>query len=143
MIAHTHTGPSWNPPLLWSGYVPADNPWFQVPIIILPGRRYWFQATGHWQDASIVCDANGHDEPKLRPFKWLMRYRGEGVIWFTLIGAIDKNPLTYFAIGDGKRLKDGWVASVSGRLFCFANDARLMYWNNSGCIRLEIWMEEG
>ena len=123
---------------LWSGPIAACRRWVDTPVLVESGRRYAFSASGRWRDASIECDADGHDAAKLRWLKWLMRYRGEGAVWFTLIGAVDRDPATMFAIGTGKRLARGWLAPRSGKLCCFANDACCMYWNNHGEVRLEM-----
>ena len=125
--------------LIWQGAVPAAEPWFAPPVALEEGTRYYFRASGTWQDASITCDANGHDAARLRWVRFLMRAKGDGITWFTLIGAIDRDASSFFAIGDGTRWPLGAIAAKSGQLFCFANDAPLMYWNNHGAVTLQVW----
>jgi hypothetical protein len=125
--------------LLWSGSIAADRRWVETPVVVEAGNRYFFKATGRWWDASIECDADGHDDPKVRWMKFLLRYRGQSANWFTLIGCVEKDAASMFGIGTGDRLPDGWAASKSGRLYCFANDAWFMYWNNRGAVQLEIF----
>jgi hypothetical protein len=124
--------------LLWSGPIAADCRWVETPVVAEAGNRYYFKATGRWRDASIECDADGHDDPKLQWMKFLLRYRGQSASWFTLIGCVAKDSASMFAIGTGDRLHGGWTASRSGPIYCFANDAWFMYWNNRGAVQLEI-----
>jgi len=125
--------------LLCRADVKACNPWFNPKVLLIAGERYFFRATGSWTDWTQVHDANGTPVPKLRLVERFLRCRSANATWFTLVGAIDKRPESFFPIGDGQRWPSGWVAPSSGRLYCFANDARPMYFNNHGAITLEVW----
>jgi hypothetical protein len=125
--------------LLCSVDIQADDPWCPTAVMLTAGQRYFFRATGHWRDWNELHDVNGAAVPKLAPFKRLIRCKAADAEWFTLIGAIDKDRQSYFAIGDGSRWPAGWVAPASGQLRCFANDVRLLYCNNHGAITLQVW----
>lgn len=79
---------------------------------------------------------------------WLTR-RYEQFPWYSLVGAVtdgslpqnDRSPVVrdVFLIGEGCPYPRGEeVLQEDGRLFCFANDAWHAYWNNEGCIDLEV-----
>ncbi|MHC8387038.1 hypothetical protein ACYZTM_03060 [Pseudomonas sp. MDT2-39-1] len=125
--------------LLYRGSVEADDPWFETPVQLTSGERYFFRASGSWTDWNQPHDANGLRIEKLRPFERFIRCQSADAAWFTLVGAIGKDRDSFFAIGDGLRWPEGWVAPASGPLLCFANDARLMYFNNHGAVTLEVW----
>jgi hypothetical protein len=125
--------------LLHSIEIQANDPWCPTPVVLTAGERYFFRASGSWLDWREEHDANGASVPKLQAFKRLIRCKAQDAEWFTLIGSIDKKPQSFFAIGDGLRWPTGWVAPASGRLSCFANDVRLMYFNNHGAITLQVW----
>lgn len=138
-MSNQQPAPSGATQLLNRGPVPAADPWWAPPIIVHKGERYFFRATGKWLDASIEHDPNGRNISKLDIWKFLIRHKAADATWFTLIGSVDKNPDSFFSIGDGSRWPDGWVAPSTGQLYCFANDVRFMYCNNSQSIILEIW----
>jgi hypothetical protein len=133
------TAPSGAGTLLYCGDVNACNPWFKTSVQLTAGERYFFRASGSWTDWTQVHDANGLRMANLRRFERFIRCRSADATWFTLVGAIEKDRESFFAIGDGRRWSEGWVAPASGQLFCFANDVRLMYFNNHGAITLEVW----
>ncbi|WP_160107930.1 hypothetical protein [Pseudomonas izuensis] len=125
--------------LLYRGDIQACDPWFKTSVEITAAERYFFRASGSWTDWTQVHDPNGSPMANLRLFERFIRCKEADATWFTLVGTIDKDPASFFAIGDGRRWPTGWIAPASGRLFCFANDARLMYFNNRGAITLEVW----
>ncbi|QJI40702.1 hypothetical protein HKK52_07155 [Pseudomonas sp. ADAK2] len=108
-------------------------------LSVKQGERYFFRASGNWWDALIRCDANGYNRHYLDRFKHHLRCTANEAGWFTLIGGIAREDASVFAIGDGSRWQDGWVAPVDGPLTCFANDWDKWYWNNLFSIDLEIW----
>ncbi|MBV4458944.1 hypothetical protein KVG96_13365 [Pseudomonas sp. COR58] len=137
------TPPTLAPPgaseLLHTVDVQAIDPWFPTTVMLTAGERYFFRAWGEWFDWGTRHSANGEPQPKLSLFLPLIRCKAPGATWFTLIGAIDKNGDSFFPIGDGQRWPDGWVAPASGQLRCFANDVRIMYFNNTGAVTLQVW----
>jgi hypothetical protein len=112
--------------------IEAADPWNDTGFDLVAGRAYRLEATGTWQDASQTHDAAGREVPKLE--RWKSFRRVADAPWFALIGAIDRDAGTHFVIG--KQVV--YAAKRSGRLFCFANDVRLFYWNNSGHVELTI-----
>ncbi|BBP70289.1 hypothetical protein PHLH6_22930 [Pseudomonas sp. Seg1] len=125
--------------LLHTVDIQANDPWCPTPVMLIAGERYFFRASGVWLDWRQIHDPNGAAVAHLKPFERLLRCKAQDATWFTLIGSIDKNPQSLFAIGDGLRWPVGWVATTSGQLRCFANDVRPMYFNNHGAISLQIW----
>jgi hypothetical protein len=116
--------------------VQAKNPWNDSRIDLASGCTYDFivPENEHWSDSSIHCGADGYP-PKWYLAVWERFRRAPTVDWFKLIGTVGhsaKNPIII-----GSRLTD-FSPIESGRLYCFANDVRIMYWNNSGAIRLNI-----
>lgn len=125
--------------LLVQTEVSSRDDWADTKVILEQGTRYFFRATGKWWDAYIRCDANGYSRWYTNFAKDHLRCRKDGATWFTLIGAIEKSNNSLFVIGDGSRWRDGWVATMKGRLTVFANDMPGMYWNNISSISLEVW----
>lgn len=124
---------------LYRGPVPAGDPWFKPSVQLHAGERYFFRASGQWFDWYTPHSASGEDSPSLAFAHPMLRCKSEGATWFTLIGSIEKDTDSFFVIGDGLRWPTGWVAPASGQLYCFANDVRIMYFNNSQAIQLEVW----
>ena len=84
-----------------------------------------------WTDWFIPAGPDGFSKWYLNWIAGTKRMRHEK--WFALIGTYDrKEP---FLIGSGiTQLK----AQKTGELVCFANDVRVLYWNNKGSIKLTI-----
>jgi hypothetical protein len=114
--------------------VESQSYWTDSGIDLLEDTRYRISSKGIWRDAGYDCDANGHSgNAFINSFAFLRRHRPSA--WFALIGSIDrKHP---FHIGAE------WTGSPprSGRLYLFANDARLFYFNNHGAITCSINQE--
>lgn len=108
-------------------------------LSVTQGTRYFFRASGYWCDAWNRCDANGYDRGYMNRFKDRLRCKASDATWFTLIAGIARSQASVFAVGDGSRWRDGWVAPASGPLTCFANDSPGFYWNNLFSVDLEIW----
>ena len=114
--------------------VVADNPWNDSGVDIIAGGNYDLVASGKWKDASNECNADGYlSTPILKIFEGLRRV--PDARYFKLIGTIGRS--THDPILIGSKLTD-FSPNKSGRLYCFANDVRWMYWNNSGAIELTI-----
>jgi hypothetical protein len=106
--------------------------WVDTSIRLEKGKTYEFVASGVWNDASIVTDANGYDSVNFFQRATERLRRVPQAKWFTLIGALDRRRDTQFVIGSGTR----YTATVDGQLTCFANDLRGFYFNNKGSITL-------
>lgn len=101
----------------------------QYLLEVIPPESRWTDGIGPWNYDS---DANGAQPVLLSLSGFLKRCRSAR--WFTLIGARGKDKRQLFPIG--KRLTLN--AESDFRLFCFANDFWLMYWNNSGKLDLQV-----
>ncbi|PSB01658.1 hypothetical protein C7B64_17200 [Merismopedia glauca CCAP 1448/3] len=114
--------------------IKAKNRWNDTNIIITEGETYRFQSSGLWKDMYKTCDANGYTSTNilLHSTEWLRRFSTAN--WFALIGAIDHNKQSFFAIGNEATI----TIKKVGLFSCFANDVSFMYWNNSGEIQLAI-----
>jgi hypothetical protein len=76
--------------------------------------------------------AAGYSEPKLDLLSFLKRCRA--ALWFQLVVAVDQNPSHTLPL-----LCHGhFIAPAGGRLWAYANDAALAYWNNTGFLTLTI-----
>jgi hypothetical protein len=69
---------------------------------------------------------------------WEWAKRERTAKWFSLIGQIAGSPRTQFDIGQLIENNVVYLPPTSGLLYCFANDAWLMYWNNAGSIELDV-----
>ncbi|WP_283196059.1 hypothetical protein [Rhizobium sp. AN80A] len=110
--------------------IPADQRWTRV-CDLRQGATYAFKASGTWTDWYIKKSANGYESPWLEPVAKCKVMPDKP--WFVLVGAIDKDKSTAFAIGESLK---PWSAPRDGILYCCANDIPWMYWNNSGAVEL-------
>ena|SRR5271166_1611814 len=112
----------------------ARNIWNDTGIYLVAGQEYRFTSVGQWIDWYIPSDADGFPSPNafFWPFEPLRRMPHEQ--WFTLIGAIDRNPETQFRIGKERTV----IVPATGMLTCFANDVGYAYWNNIGSLDITI-----
>ena len=109
--------------------------WNDTGIMLEAGRRYDFVAEGRWIDLVVASGPQGNADPVWTQRLVAHRLRAPGQHYFTLMGALDRDPATIFPIG--ARLP-GWSPPRAGQLTCFANDVPLMYWNNRGSVRLTV-----
>lgn len=114
--------------------VAAWAPWNDTAIDLAAGGRYRMHANGIWFDRQFKATPAG-----IAPQNFVQRIavpllRFANGRYMTLIGCIDKNMDSAFVIGDNVEI----TAPTSGRLWCFANDVRLAYGNNSGSINLRV-----
>jgi hypothetical protein len=114
--------------------IKAGERWNDTGIDVAAGRPYRVAAHGRWEDWGRPYGPDGgpSDTPVLRLTAGLRRAPTEN--WFALIGVLDRDPATRFLIGAGR----DWAAPRGGRLLCYANDAWLMYFNNTGAVTLEV-----
>jgi len=109
--------------------------WNDTGIMLEAGRRYDFVAEGCWIDLVIASGPEGNAGPVWAQRLVAHRLRAPGQPYFTLIGALDRDPATIFPIG---AQLSGWAPPRTGQLTCFANDVPLMVWNNRGSVRLTV-----
>ena len=112
----------------------AQVKWNDTGLQLRRGERYRFVASGTWNDASIRCGPEGYPSRSLffRLLQWRRRFpRGQ---WFELIGALDRDEKSAFAIGAGTEME----MDRDGVLYCYANDLRGFYGNNSRVVTLSI-----
>ena len=108
--------------------------WNRTGVHVQPGQSFHLTASGRWKDLFDLSDPGGHDGSK-----WVYRLadswrRAPHLPWFSLVGALDRDTSSFFAIG----LESTWSAPRAGEITCFANDVNLMYWNNRGSVTLRI-----
>ncbi|SMH35984.1 hypothetical protein SAMN06295885_1192 [Rathayibacter oskolensis] len=114
--------------------VEADRVWNDTGIDVEAGGSYRFVAEGRWLDLRSPGGPDGLDELTAihRLLPWVRRRRD--LPWFALLGATERRKRAAFLIGSDLT----WLCAHGGPLLCFANDARLMYGNNSGSVALSI-----
>jgi hypothetical protein len=114
--------------------VSARNPWNDSGIDLAVGAKYTFAATGLWKDACIECGPEGYEStPLLKLFERFRRV--PNARYFKLIGTIGRTLDDFIIIGSSL---PHFAPPRDGQLYCFANDVRLMYWNNAGCVELRV-----
>lgn len=108
--------------------------WVDTGIDVVKHNWYSLQTNGHWWDLWNKSSAEGYGSKLLeRSRKY---WRDPTAPLFALIGAINKTdpliPLYRYLDGTS------WAPDESGRLWCFANDAKYkaFYLNNWGSIEL-------
>lgn len=117
-----------------SAEIRAACPWNDTGIDLAAGTAYRLVAVGTWHDKSIDAGPDGIADPvwgQRLAARWL---RAPGERYFTLIGALDRDPATLFRIGAGTP----YTPPRAGRLTCFANDVPGFYGNNSGAVLLTV-----
>lgn len=114
--------------------IKARKLWNRTGIEVVAGQTYSLSAHGIWVDCYIQHGPEGDPSPNtyMRLFERLRRVSDQN--WFTLIGAVNENIGTAFAIGKNRTLP----MNYSGELTCFANDVRGFYWNNLGSVLLDV-----
>jgi hypothetical protein len=104
-------------------------------IQLMAGRRYSMTASGEWFDREFPYGPDGGPAGNFfqKIFEWARRRRTEP--WFVLTGTIDEDNATAFRIGSEL---EGYKATKSGELTCYANDVWLAYGNNSGSVSMSV-----
>lgn len=113
----------------WEGRIEARPYTNHTNLLFEAGGTYELTADGTWYDKTIECGPDGHDEPKLRNFRFLRRSRPN--LSFALMGDVGRQR---FLIGSCATV----TIEKNGELTCFANDAPFTYGNNSGRVSLRI-----
>jgi hypothetical protein len=114
--------------------VAAREPWNDTGIRLIAGEQYHFTADGEWVDWFVNCDADGYDSVNLVQKLSESLRRSPGDRWFVLMGSLGRDSGRLFRIGKDSNFSPDSTAD----LFCFANDARLAYWNNREEVRLTV-----
>jgi hypothetical protein len=104
--------------------------WNDTAIEIMAGEQYQFDVTGTWKDLTVKTDADGYSNLYMSLFNKLKRSKENK--WFALMGSLDQSG--YFLIGKTNEVS----FNQTGKLYCFANDVRGFYWNNSGSVTLKV-----
>lgn len=110
----------------------ANKRWNDTGIDVAQGTEVAIVAEGAWIDGGIQVGPDGFERPWLNPVKWTRRCREAH--WFELVAAAGRFDGPYYRIGRS----GGFSAKRAGRLYLFANDAWLMYWNNKGALEIEV-----
>ena len=118
----------------------ADQYWNDTGITLVKDGVYDLKVVppeSRWVDGEGLlkysADANGRNYWPLWLFTFLKRCRNAD--WFALIGARNKVEGEFFFIG--KSLTN-FKPDQNFDLYCFANDAKNKYDNNSGTLMLQI-----
>ena len=114
--------------------IAAWEPWNDTGTELVAGQRYRMRAAGTWHDRQFSSSPAGIPPQNFvqrlaAPF---LRFRNGR--YMTVIGCIDRDINSAFAIGEAVEI----TAPKSGRLWCFANDVRGAYGNNTGSVELFV-----
>lgn len=104
--------------------------WNNTEFKVEKGKTYKLNADGKWKDCFTIRDADGWSFLNL--FRIFSRFPEARM--FQLVGCINCDENTFFVIGKNRTYK----AKKTGILYCFANDWKKRYGNNSGSIKLTI-----
>jgi hypothetical protein len=118
----------------WQTTIWSRKAWNSTGVEIRRGGFYHLVATGSWRDWNIECDPDGYTSPNLLLRLAEGRRRCPPANWFELVGSVNRRRDTYFRIGTGR----DYHATHDGELECFANDVRIMYFNNRGAVNLAV-----
>ena len=113
--------------------IPIDSRqrWNDTGVDVVKGVLYDVTVTGQWCDAKEPCGPEGWPGNRFINLFTLLR-RARQFRWAALVGSVDqRKPYVHVMPGVIK-------APATGRLFCFFNDARGFYWNNSGKLVITI-----
>ena len=108
--------------------------WNPTGLILETDAAYHFETSGIWFDGRYRSTADGYSTPS-----W---FRGvnerflslPGANWCALIGSVGKQKGDYFLISRHCNFRP----TRAGELFCFANDAPWLRWNNRGEVDVRI-----
>ena len=114
--------------------IAARCPWTDTGIDLVVGTRFRMHATGTWHDRQFPSSPVGIPPQNIVQRLFVPFLRFPNGRYMTLIGCIDQDADTAFAIGEAVEI----TASRSGRLWCYANDVRGAYGNNSGSVELFV-----
>ena len=111
--------------------VDSQQIWNDSGIDLERGAQYRVDVSGQWFDAGHPAGADGWPGTTITNFfVWLRRARD--LPWSALVGCVDRRE-SYFHLRSGT-----FTAVATGRLYCFANDARGFYGNNTGSLHVTL-----
>jgi hypothetical protein len=114
--------------------VVAKLRWNHTGIRVEKDGQYLIEAQGTWWDARYRHGPGGGESPNAL-LGILERYRRvPKAPWFELICALDSRQDTAVRVGCRKE----YEAKECGELTCYANDAWLFYFNNTGQIEIKV-----
>jgi len=119
----------------------AREKWNPTGVLVGPGQRYAFAATGKWIDGGIPCGPGGFTVDQAHGIAHLIVKAGAPFLrvkngrYFCVVGCVGRVRSSFFVIGTGR---PDWSTSRSGLLECFANDVPIAYWNNEGSVALVV-----
>ena len=117
----------------------AKKPWNDTHLQVQAGETYDLHTLPDqlWEDDTVGVEADGKTnwffQFYMTPFRPLRR--AKQVPFFALAGQVGKGPANQ-AFLIGKALH--WKVTTAGRLYCYANDVKGFYWNNTGAMALVI-----
>jgi hypothetical protein len=106
--------------------------WNDSGMDLLAGHVYAYEAQGCWTDWWIQTSAEGYERGWLRPLERFRRF--PAAAWFQLIASLDRQPQCSWPLGCSGR----FTSPASGRLWLYANDAPIAYWNNRGALSFRL-----
>lgn len=112
--------------------VEAALRWNDTQLDIRAGQVVRITASGDWVDDWIKTTPDGFDKPWLTPLRFTRRL--PSAPWFCLCATVGQMKRPIHRIGRAGE----FVAGRDGRLWLFANDAWLFYYNNKGSISATI-----
>jgi hypothetical protein len=113
--------------------IKSTEKWIDTQIQLLKGSQYVYEAKGEWNDWFIKCSADGYSNFLMDLFLKGIK-RTPSAKWFQLVGVVNKDISYTINLG----VKGVFVSPENGRLWVYANDANFAYFNNFGCIELEV-----
>ena len=117
-----------------SANIEARVRWNDTRIDLDKGHIYLLEATGEWLDWKIRAGPDGYRSSNIMQRLTERWRRQPDASWFALIGSIGASRDSQFLIGCNRE----YQPPQDGRLFCFANDVQIAYFNNSGHIQLTV-----
>jgi hypothetical protein len=114
--------------------VAARPKWNATGVTLERDATYLLTAAGEWFDWVMRTDPGGYRSNNRFLRMTEKARRVPSAPWFALIGAIDRDHATQFAVGRGRE----YQPPRTGELTCFANDVSLAYCNDRGSITLTI-----
>ena len=114
----------------------ARKRWNDSGIDIVKGQIVTIEASGKWTDDTIATSPDGFNRPWLHLVRWTRRAPRSP--WFALIAVIGRRKRPVNHIGS----EASFTADTNGRLYLYANDAWLFYFNNKGSIQATVKVED-
>ncbi len=117
-------------------------------ILLTKGEKYRFivDLDQKWFDASIDCGPKGWETDEQEfPFykKWLINLAEDNrrcaeADWFEIIATVTKNDEDNVRLLHHTEVGDEYIPKITGELYCYPNDLKSKYTNNSGFIEIKV-----